>query len=152
LPSAVADVDSVLAAARCEVKDVVGLAERYPGARGIRQLREVLALADPRAESPPESHVRVLLVQAGLPRPRPQYEVRDGQGRFVARLDLAWPELKAGLEYEGVYHRDRDQYSRDLIRHNALRALGWTILRVDAVQMRDPIALIASVRPILLSR
>jgi hypothetical protein len=65
--------------------------------------RRVAALADPRAESPPESLVRVLLTLGGLPRPVPQYVILDQGGRFVARVDLAWPEVRLAGEYDGAY-------------------------------------------------
>ena len=61
-----------------------------------------------------------------------QYEVRDGGGFFVARLDLAYPERRLGVEYEGDHHRGRGVFAHDLRRMNALRALGWTVLRFGA--------------------
>jgi hypothetical protein len=149
LMQGVAAVDAVLAATGSSVDEVVALAEKYPGARGIRQLRKVLALADPRAESPPESHLRVIFGEAGLPVPVPQFVVYDEFGGFVARLDLAWPELKIGFEYEGRYHRNREQFSRDLRRHNRLRSIGWTIMRIDATQMRTPDAITTAARALL---
>jgi very-short-patch-repair endonuclease len=141
LASAVARVDAVLRATGTGAADVRDLAGRYPGARGIRQGRLVADLADPRAESPPESKLRVLLVEAGVHGVEPQFVVQE-QGRFIARLDLAVPELRIGFEYEGSYHRNADQFSRDLLRHNVLRGLGWTIIRIDAAQLRDPEALL----------
>ena len=113
---------------------------------------QVLALADPGAESPRESALRVLLVLAGLPRPTTQFEVRDDDRRFVARLDLAWPELKIGIEYDGAHHRDPAQHSRDLRRHNALRARGWIVIQIDARQFADPEQVVALVRQLLTGR
>lgn len=145
LGQAVAAVDALLREGRVPVSDVLELAARHPGTRGCRRAVQVLALADPRAESPRESELRVLLVQAGLPVPELQVEVRDS-GLFVARLDMAWPEIKVGLEYDGAHHRERDQHSRDLTRHNALRMLGWLVLQVDADQFAAPERLLAAVR------
>ncbi len=51
------------------------------------------------AESPPESRVRVLLLQAGL-RPVPQCDVYAG-GVWLARVDLAFPHAKVAVEYDG---------------------------------------------------
>jgi len=106
--------------------------------------RTALSLADPRAESPRETALRLLLVAAGLPRPESQVEVRDGV-RFVARLDLAWPQARVAIEYDGAHHRGFLQHSRDLERHNALRALGWIVIQVDARLMSQPDRLVALV-------
>jgi hypothetical protein len=62
-------------------------------------------LADGRAESPPESKLRVRLTLVGLPLPIPQFRVHSC-GRFVARLDLAWPEKRVGCEYDGEWHAE----------------------------------------------
>lgn len=132
---AVARVDAILRATGTSVAQVLRLLDDQPGGRGVRRARRVLLLADPRAESPRESVLRVRLVRAGLPAPVPQHVVRDRDGRFIARLDLAWPELKIGIEYDGGHHRDPVQHSRDLARHNRLRAAGWTVLQVDSAQL-----------------
>jgi hypothetical protein len=128
LPDAVAALDAVLRATGCAPATVGEVARQHPGVRGIRMLREALPLTDLRAESPPESRLRVMIARAGLPTPVPQYEVCDA-GRFVARLDLAWPAVRAAVEYDGVHHREPDQFRRDLLRHNRLRGLGWVVLR-----------------------
>ncbi|ROP34588.1 endonuclease domain-containing protein [Pseudokineococcus lusitanus] len=120
------------------VDDVAAQLARQRGARGLGQARRRLALLDPRAESPRETALRLLLLDAGLPPPVPQHEVYDTEGRFVARLDLAWPALRVAVEYDGAHHRDARQHSRDLARHNRLRALGWTVLQVDARVLAAP--------------
>ncbi|HET9519193.1 MAG TPA: DUF559 domain-containing protein, partial [Actinoplanes sp.] len=108
-----------LAAERC----------RWPGAP---LLRAVLLLAEPLSESPMETRLRLLIVDAGLPPPVAQHTVRDSTGRFVGRVDLAWPALRLAVEYEGDHHRERAQFQRDVARLNALRAAGWTVLRFTA--------------------
>lgn len=132
-----------------ELRRVLGW---HRGARGVRQARVVLNLADPRAESPRESMLRWTLLEAGLPAPTPQVVVLDPTGRFVARLDLAWPQLRVGTEYDGDQHREREQHARDLVRHNDLRALGWVVVQVDAAQLRDPDPLIRTLRGLLSRR
>jgi very-short-patch-repair endonuclease len=73
-----------------------------------------------------------LLHDAGAPTPVPQYEVRDDNGRFLARVDLAYPQWRIALEYEGDHHRERAQFRRDIARLNALRQAGWVVLRFTA--------------------
>lgn len=118
---------------------------------GVRQAAAVLRLAAPAVESPMETRLRLLLVLAGLPPPAVQHEVRDVAGRFVARLDLAYPQLRVGLEYDGDHHRDRAVFRRDLERHNELRLCGWTVLRFTADDvLRHPARVVAQVRALLL--
>ncbi|MFC5381489.1 endonuclease domain-containing protein [Aquipuribacter nitratireducens] len=106
-----------------------------PGERGVAEAREALALVDTRAESPPESRLRVLMVRGGLA-PVPQHEVRTPEGHFVARVDLAFPVEKVAVEYDGDHHRyDRTQWRSDLRRREALDALGWRVVVVTGADL-----------------
>jgi len=99
-----------------------------PRAPGCRRLDEIVSLADPRAESPMESRLRMLLIRFGLPRPVLQHEVFDRYGFVVARLDLAYPEVKLAIEYDGVDpHRGRRVL--DNRRDMAVAELGWETMR-----------------------
>lgn len=106
------------------------------GDRGWRLALRAVDLADPGAESPQESRLRVRLVLAGLPRPETQYVVSD-RGRFVARLDLAWPEVKVAVEYDGLWHGDPGQFHLDRRRLNRLLGNDWIVLHVTAQRLRD---------------
>ncbi len=59
-------------------------------------------------------------------------------------------DAKFGIEYEGDYHRDRTAFRRDLARINAMHAAGWTILRVTAADIRNPVPLLHQLRTLLL--
>ena len=116
--------------------------------RGARRAARAVDLADGRAESPQESRLRVLLTLAGLVAV-PQYTVRDRDGRFVARVDLAFPEQRVAVEYDGAWHGDPGQLTRDRRRLNALVAAGWTVLHVTAADLRLPEDLVARVTALL---
>lgn len=109
---------------------------RYDGARGLHRARRALALVRVGAESPRESLLRLLIIGA-LPEPTLQHEVFDASGEFVARLDLSWPRLKLGVEYDGAHHADPAQRERDRIRLEKLRALGWQIIVVTKDDLLD---------------
>lgn len=95
-----------------------------------------MALADPRAESPPESRLRVSLVLGGLPAPEVQYRILDEHHEIVlARADLAYPEAKLAIEYDGRGHLDPIQTERDRERDTALAAQGWETLRLGSDQL-----------------
>lgn len=70
---------------------------RFPGCATIRS---ALPFARERVESPKETETRLLIVEAGLPEPVVQFEVHAA-GSFVARVDLAYPELKIALVLDG---------------------------------------------------
>lgn len=116
--------------------------------RGCRRVPLAAALADGRAESPPESRLRVGLVLAGLPAPTPQYVVRQDR-RFVARVDLAYPELKLAIEYDGRWHAETGQFARDRRRLNALYAAGWRVIHVTAADLYDLTPVVAAIRTAL---
>jgi hypothetical protein len=143
LVDAVADLDAVL---RFGIVDREELRRMLSGRHdnGIRRARDAEVLADPRAESRPESRIRVLLVLDGLD-PVPQHWVCDARGRF-ARPDLALPELRLAVEYDGAREGDRWALARDRERLNRLYAAGWEVVFVTAAMLREPRALVQAVR------
>lgn len=109
---------------------------QHAGLRGVRQAHLAVELSDGRAESPPETRLRLLLQRAGL-RPVPQHEVRDAAGRLIARVDLALPAARVAVEYDGLeVHTARDAFVRDRQRQNALLGAGWLVLRYTAQDLR----------------
>ncbi|MGI9125484.1 MAG: type IV toxin-antitoxin system AbiEi family antitoxin [Mycobacterium sp.] len=126
---AIAHLDALAAATGLDPQSVLALARRYPGARGIRRARHAVPLLDPGAQSPRESWLRLLLIDAGFPRPATQIMVSDGI--TTAFIDMGWDELRIGLEYDGDHHRsDRNQFVKDIGRYEMLADLGWLIIRV----------------------
>jgi len=113
--------------------------EHFRGARGLGRLRAAIALARAGAESPRESELRLLLSRHGVPEPRLNLDVHDADGRFVARIDLAWPELRIAVEYDGEQHRmDARQFARDIERLADLERAGWIVVRVTKEHLRRP--------------
>src|SRR3954454_14910020 len=87
-------------------KQLITLADLDVAAgRGAPRIRRVLALR-PTGAPPTESLLETLMVQLartvpGLGPPVRQFEVFDEHGQFVARVDLAWPELGLFVELDG---------------------------------------------------
>lgn len=120
---------------------------------GAPLLRAVLALAEPLSESPMETRLRLLLLDAGLGPLVVQHDVLDARGRFVGRVDLAWPALRVAVEYDGDHHRERAHFRQDVARLNALRAAGWLVLRFTADDvLRHPARTVALVGQALRER
>jgi hypothetical protein len=132
IADAVARLDALGNATGVSANEVADIARSHRGARGLRQLSQVLDLYDGGAESPRETWLRLLVVNAGFPRPQTQIPVVVN-GRTKYYLDMGWPELKLAIEYEGDHHRtDRVRFARDIARLEELVALGWTVIRVAA--------------------
>jgi hypothetical protein len=133
LVEAVAAIDALARATRLKVADVEAIADRYKGHRNIRRAGHALTLVDAGAESPRETWLRLLLIEAGYPRPQTQIPVHGEYGQLVAVLDMGWEDVKIALEYEGDHHRtDRRQFNRDVARFEALTDLRWITVRVTA--------------------
>ncbi|MBV9513253.1 MAG: DUF559 domain-containing protein [Mycobacteriaceae bacterium] len=130
---AVPQLDALANATDVNNLDVEAVAARHPRVRGARRLREVLALVDGGAESPPESRTRLVLLESGLPRPQTQLRVVNEYGDFVARLDMGWERWRVGVEFDGAQHwADPRQRTRDIDRLAALADLGWVVVRVSS--------------------
>jgi hypothetical protein len=101
--------------------------ERFKGHRGVRQLRELVPLGDPGAESPPESALRLHWYDAELPKPETQIWVPDDDGRPRFRIDVGHREVRYGAEYFGEEFHPDEQDDHDEAR------LAWLRKRRDWV-------------------
>jgi very-short-patch-repair endonuclease len=147
LGTAVAALDGIVRAGAVPQRDLAQMVDAGTGRWGVTKVRRAVPLIDPRAESAPESRVRVALALAGL-HPIPQFEIRVA-GQFLARGDLVFPEARLVVEYEGSYHFEGDQIARDDARYARLRRAGWTVVRLSAADLRDLDGAVARIRAAL---
>jgi very-short-patch-repair endonuclease len=121
-----------------------------PGVAAMKALLEMRADDEPEPESRFETRLARLLRQDGL-RPKRQHVVRDEQGRFVARIDFAFPDERLAVEADGHrYHAGRALWLRDLERCNTLTALGWRVHHVTWDRMtNDPEGVIDEIGALL---
>ena len=117
------------------------------GRRGIRTARQALSILDPSAESPPESWVRALLMEDGVPRPMCNLAVSVEGWTF--RLDLAWPHQKVAVEYDGEEYHGPDRERHDQWRRLLLMRAGWTIIVVRKTDFADFGSVVAAVHSAL---
>lgn len=95
----------------------------------VRELLEERRLTGGTEESTLELRLLRLARKHGLPQMTVQHEVWHA-GRFVARVDAAFPDRKLAIEVDGFeHHSSPDAFQRDRTRQNRLVALGWTVLR-----------------------
>ena len=93
----------------------------------------MLDLADTGAQSPRETWLRLVLIDAGFPRPQTQIPVARDDGRSYYFLDMGWREVMVAVEYDGEQHRlDRGVYRNDLTRSEYIADMGWRRIRVIA--------------------
>ena len=99
--------------------------------RGVVRLRAALELVRERTDSVRETELRLDAEARGIRGFTVNTTITDEAGRFVAFGDLAMPEFRVLLEYDGEQHRlDDAQYARDIRRLDALARLGWRVIRV----------------------
>ncbi|WP_173924524.1 hypothetical protein [Agromyces sp. Marseille-P2726] len=107
-------------------------ARRWPPRRGAANILAALPRIREGAESPKETHLRLTLVDAGLPEPVPNAPVRLPSG-VVVHPDLSYPQRKIAFEYLGDIHRtDRRRWQDDLRRRRVLTSAGWHVIEVTA--------------------
>jgi hypothetical protein len=150
-PQAVAIIDAMVASRLLDHHEAMAFAASRRGRRWHRRVSRVFELVDGRAQSPPESHLRVQLMTAGLPRPTPQLAVPVPG--LVLHPDLAWPEWKVAVEYVGRWHHQEEQFHRDRRRLNLLVADGWLVLHVTHDRLRsDTAGMVREIRAALTAR
>lgn len=138
LEAGVQRIDALMHATDLKVVDVEAVARQHPGVRGLRQLRQTLDLVDGGSESPYESLTRLLLVQAGFPRPQTQIRVLGQYGLVFAIIDMGWEEWRVGVDFEGAQHwTDPKRRNWDVERYAVLPELGWIDVRLTSGMLHN---------------
>jgi len=147
-----ADAALALGLERSALSDAI---ERTAGWPGIGRARRTAAFADGRSESVGESTSRLVFAEAGLPCPVPQYEISDVHGRFVGRADFGWENEGTLGEFDGRVKYGRllkpgqsvgDVLFEEKRREDALRDLGWQIVRWIWADLLQPEPLLERLR------
>ena len=124
-PDRLLAVADQLLLALCSLADLEQALVIAPVRRGSARTRQVLGVAEARADSPMESVLR--------------WQIDFG--------DLAWPARKVLVEFDGDVHRERGVFVRDLRRQNRLVLAGWTVLRFSSADVLGrPQEVVAAVR------
>jgi very-short-patch-repair endonuclease len=122
------------------------------GCRGAGVLRTIMRKRGnvPGTGSALETRVARLLRTGRLPVPVRQFVI-SAAGRFVARVDFAYPALLIAIEVDSRrHHLDPRDWERDLARRNTLSAMGWLVLHFTSERIsRDPGGVLREVRAAL---
>lgn len=121
--------------------------EQGSGCRGAHSARWALARVRVGAASRPETLLRLLILAAGLPEPAIAPPVEVAGGRLTLHPDLAYPELRIAIEYEGDGHREAGRWERDIERRELLEHAGWRVIRVThRALVGDPDVVVERIR------
>ncbi|WP_428961802.1 DUF559 domain-containing protein [Micromonospora fluostatini] len=143
-------LDAAIRSGTTSLDELAGEVSAHQGLPGVRQARDLVPLADGRAECRQESQLRLVLIDGRLPVPEPQIRVVDGDGIARFRLDLGYRERRVGIEYDGLSHLDRDRLRADRDRANWLDANGWTVRYfTDRDLYRRPAHIVTTIRAAL---
>lgn len=111
-------------------RQIAAQIRRRPDPRGSVRGARLLDLASPRADSAPESWLRMMVIERGFPPPEVNWPLLGIDGHEVYRLDLAWPTLRIVVEYDG-YEAHVDRADADRQREADLRGRGWIVIRAS---------------------
>lgn len=135
VPDLVAAGDAALRLHTATTEELGAAALRRARRPGAVRARIAAGLLDGAARSRPESHLRVALVSAGLPRPQVNVAVCDEHGGWLAEPDLVYASARLAIEYQGADHADPRRMRKDVTRHMDLRRAGWEVLYYTADQV-----------------
>lgn len=122
--------------ALCSLADLRSQVDDNPGVRGIRRARSALELARVGADSAPETKLRLAMGRLGLPEPALAYVITDSTDWELAWPDVAFPEFRVAVNYDGRHHLEPRQRELDIRRDESIAAIGWTSVTVTAAQVK----------------
>lgn len=105
------------------------------GIHGVRKARIALELLRVGVDSPPETILRLVLSDAGLPEFIPNFAVVDALGKPVW-TDLGCPRLRTCIEYEGLHHLTPEQQALDAYRDQRVSEAGWRQVKINKLDMQ----------------
>ncbi|MBC2642541.1 hypothetical protein H5400_27385 [Rhodococcus wratislaviensis] len=128
------------------------------GRKGVGAARRVVQFLTGYSESVGESRSRVMFSTTGLPSPSQQGVVRGYDGRILGRVDFYIESSGFLGEFDGRVKYERmlkpGQEAGDAVfaekrREDAMRELGFQMVRWTWDELSDPLRLAARIRPVL---
>ena len=101
--------------------------------RGFRSMSRAVRLMREHTDSSQETRLRLLLMRYGLGCPRINVPIRIPDSGRLFYLDMAYPEKKLAIEYDGTHHRD--QWLADCDRLKFIDEQGWQHIQVTAYDL-----------------
>ena len=120
--------------ARLPLDELRTFVENANGIHGVRKARIALDLLRVGVDSPPESKLRLMLDDAGLPEFTPNCRVDDVLGRPVW-TDLGCERYRTCIEYDGLHHLTPEQQAMDAFRDQRVAEAGWRQVKINRIDM-----------------
>ncbi|RJU00933.1 hypothetical protein D6T65_10815 [Arthrobacter frigidicola] len=118
--------------ALASVEELSQMLTTHCRSRGVCTARKALPLVREGCDSAPETMLRLALVRAGLPEPVLGWVITDEAGGHVVWPDLAYPNYKVAIQYDGAHHFERGRQELDIARNEATVRAGWTQVIITA--------------------
>lgn len=134
LPDLIAAGDRALQLGASEAK-LARIVQQRARRRGNARARMALPRLDARSRSRPESHLRIIVREAGLDCFEVNGALHDRFGGWLAEADLACPDSRIALEYQGAEHASVQRMRRDITRATELRHHDWLTLAYGPAQV-----------------
>lgn len=141
----IAKIDAVCNRSKITVNSLVETIDQMSGLHGVNRIRSLLRWCDERADSPPETRLRLMLIRAGLPAPMLQLIILNEYGQKIATADLGYEKQKVAIFYDSHIHRDKSTWEFDAWANAQMAELGWERVRVTGQMMRTPGTLIRQI-------
>lgn len=125
---AVAHLDALASITGVTIPEVSALADRYPRTPGIRQAWESTELMDAGARSPAETGLRLMLLDAGMPKPQTAIALEDPH--WEGTMAIGWDRVKVGVDLEESQSIDPYRIVQAVARQELFQRLGWLHIRV----------------------
>ncbi len=132
-------------------RDFAAALAGMPRFKGKRRCLQAMTLIRPHVDSLQEPELNLAMLAHGLPRNVANHTLSDLKFRsgVAMTLDMAWPEYRVAVEYDGDQHRtEKDQWRRDQEKRERLRDLGWSISMATAGTLDDDAATADFVFPV----
>ena len=113
------------------IEELAAAVSRWRGRRGYPALARALPRLRTRVDSRQETHLRLTLVDSGLPEPVVNEPIFEG-GKRLGKPDLAYPWARVVFEYQGLGHADPAQFRRDIHRRESFETHKHRVILVVA--------------------
>lgn len=143
---AIAVTDSLCNSTRTPLPEVAATALAMRPAHGVSRVLDRLPRCDPRADSPPETRLRLAMRRHEFPAPDLQFQVFDDDGRLLATPDLGYRWCRLALFYDGREFHRGEQGDYDAFATARMTELGWEVMRITDRIAAPEVALMRQIR------
>lgn len=134
------------------MRDLADAVRDHRGHRGARLLRQAFGSVRAGVDSPMETRIRLIIVDAGLPEPVVNARILNRYGAFIALGDMVYSDYRVLVEYDGEHHFGSvEQSHRDIDRLDEVMEEKWRVIRLNSSHLRREATIVHKVRTALVA-